>query len=216
MARLLLSKATLSAQRKQLAAYRRFLPSLEMKRQQLMATVKSSEQRLFDQQRAIQELQQRVAQQYPMLANERIELDQLVTINAVHTQRNNIVGVWIDDIVEIEFNCAPISILTRPHWVDGIQRLLQQALDLEIRQLQQQKILNCLKAELLKVTQRVNLFDKVLIPQALVNIRKIQIYLDDKDREAVITSKIAKNKRAAQSNKSAEELGVSGMQGGTL
>lgn len=201
MARLLLSKATLSAQRKQLAAYRRFLPSLEMKRQQLMVTVKRCEQTLAEQQQAVLRLQQKVAEQYPMLANDRIDLDQLVVINAVHTQRINIVGVWIDDIVDIEFHCAPISILTKPHWVDGIQRLLQQALELEIRQLQQQKILKRLKDELLKVTQRVNLFDKVLIPEALANIRKIQIYLDDKDREAVITSKIAKNKRAAQADR---------------
>lgn len=201
MARLLLSKATLSAQRKQLAAYRRFLPSLEMKRQQLMVTVKRCEQTLAEQQQAVLQLQQKVAEQYPMLANDRIDLDQLVVINSVHTQRTNIVGVWIDDIVDIEFHCAPISILTKPHWVDGIQRLLQQALELEVRQLQQQKILKRLKDELLKVTQRVNLFDKVLIPEALANIRKIQIYLDDKDREAVITSKIAKNKRAAQADR---------------
>ena len=201
MAPLLLSKATLSAQRKQLAAYRRFLPSLEMKRQQLMVTVKSCEQTLAEQQQAVLQLQQKVAEQYPMLANDRIDLDQLVVIKSVHTQRTNIVGVWIDDIVDIEFDCAPISILTKPHWVDGIQRLLQQALELEVRQLQQQKILKRLKDELLKVTQRVNLFDKVLIPEALANIRKIQIYLDDKDREAVITSKIAKNKRAAQADR---------------
>jgi len=201
MARLLLSKATLSAQRKQLAAYRRFLPSLEMKRQQLMATVKDYEQTLLEQQQQIAVLQQKVAQQYPMLANKQIDLNNLIAIEVVNTQRNNIVGVWIEEIASIKFRSAPISILTRPHWVDGIQRLLKQALELELRHRQQHKILETLRAESLKVTQRVNLFDKVLIPEALANIRKIQIYLDDKDREAVITSKIAKNKRAAQADR---------------
>lgn len=200
MARLLLSKATLTAQRKQLAAYRRFLPSLEMKRQQLMVTVKDCQQTLQQQQQILQRIQQRVAEQYPMLANERIELQDLVVIREVKKRQANIVGIWIEEIEQIEFDCAPIAILTRPHWVDGIQRLLKQALETEIKRLQQQKILARLEAELLKVTQRVNLFDKVLIPEALANIRKIQIYLDDKDREAVITSKIAKSKRAAQSN----------------
>ena len=201
MARLLLSKATLSAQRKQLAAYRRFLPSLEMKRRQLMATVKSYENTLQQQQSEAQQLLLKVTEHYPMLANDRVEVHQLVQINQVHKQRVNIVGVWIEEISAVEFHCAPISILTKPHWVDGIQRLLQQALELEVRRLQQQQILSTLRAELLKVTQRVNLFDKVLIPEALANIRKIQIYLDDKDREAVITSKIAKNKRAAQTDR---------------
>lgn len=198
MARLLLSKSTLTAQRKQLSAYRRFLPSLEMKQQQLIVTVKSCEKTLAEQQQALLGLQQKIADQYPMLANDRIDLDQLVMINTVATQRKNIVGVWIDEIVDIQFDCTPLSILTRPHWVDGIQRLLKQALALEIHKREQQKTLKRLQQELLKVTQRVNLFDKVLIPESLANIRKIQIYLDDKDREAVITSKIAKNKRVAQ------------------
>jgi len=199
MARLLLSKATLSAERKQLAAYRRFLPSLEMKRLQLMATVKYYQQALAESQQQQQAIQQRVMHDYPMVANDRIELRQLVQINAVDTRRKNIAGVWIEELATVNFHLAPLSILTRPHWVDGVQRLLQQALQLEIQQRQQRKILQQLEQELLKVTQRVNLFDKVLIPQALANIRKIQIFLDDKDREAVITSKIAKNKRAQSS-----------------
>ena len=199
MARLLLSKATLSAERKQLAAYRRFLPSLEMKRLQLMASVKQYQQTLAEAQQQQQAIQQRVMHDYPMVANDRIELRQLVQINAVDTRRKNIAGVWIEELATVHFNLAPLSILTRPHWVDGVQRLLQQALQLEIQQRQQRKILQQLEQELLKVTQRVNLFDKVLIPQTLANIRKIQIFLDDKDREAVITSKIAKNKRAQSS-----------------
>ena len=201
MAHLLLSKATLSAERKQLAAYRRFLPSLEMKRLQLMATVKHYQQALAESQQQQQAIQQRVIHDYPMVANDRIELRQLVQINAVDTRRKNIAGVWIEELATVHFHLAPLSILTRPHWVDGVQRLLQQALQLKIQQRQQRKILQQLEQELLKVTQRVNLFDKVLIPQALANIRKIQIFLDDKDREAVITSKIAKNKRAQSSRK---------------
>jgi V/A-type H+/Na+-transporting ATPase subunit D len=50
----------------------------------------------------------------------------------------------------------------------------------------------------------VNLFDKVLIPETRGNIRTIQVYLDDKAREAVVTSKIAKAKQQA-----AEQGGVS-------
>ena len=55
-----------------------------------------------------------------------------------------------------------------------------------------------LDAALRKVTQRVNLFEKVLIPRARDNIRRIRIYLGDAERAAVVRSKIAKRKRAAE------------------
>ncbi len=48
------------------------------------------------------------------------------------------------------------------------------------------------------VTQRVNLFDKVLIPQTRENIKRIRIALSDAERAAVVRSKIAKKKRAAE------------------
>jgi len=46
-----------------------------------------------------------------------------------------------------------------------------------------------------RVTQRVNLFDKILIPTAKKNIQKIQIYLADAERAAVVRSKITKRMR---------------------
>ena len=49
-----------------------------------------------------------------------------------------------------------------------------------------------------KVTQRVNLFEKVLIPRTREQIRRIRIYLSDAERAAVVRSKIAKRKHAAQ------------------
>ena len=49
-----------------------------------------------------------------------------------------------------------------------------------------------------KITQRTNLFEKILIPEAKGNIRKIQIYLADAERAAVIRSKITKRIRQKQ------------------
>ncbi|MEM6429093.1 MAG: V-type ATP synthase subunit D, partial [Deinococcota bacterium] len=45
-----------------------------------------------------------------------------------------------------------------------------------------------------RTTQRVNLFDKVLIPNAQETIRRIQIFLADADRAAVVRAKLAKQK----------------------
>jgi V/A-type H+-transporting ATPase subunit D len=50
------------------------------------------------------------------------------------------------------------------------------------------------REELRITTQRVNLFEKVMIPQARENIKKIQICLGDMQTAAVVTGKIAKEK----------------------
>jgi V/A-type H+-transporting ATPase subunit D len=49
-----------------------------------------------------------------------------------------------------------------------------------------------------RITQRVNLFEKVLIPQTRENIRRINVYLGDAERAAVVGAKIAKRKREAE------------------
>ncbi len=195
MAQLLLSKATLLKERRQLAAYQRFLPSLEMKRQQLMLAVKASEQQLQQMQQELDQIGDVIAEDVPMLANKDIHLQPLLTVNKVRYQRENIAGVAIERVAEVLFEQTPVSMLSRPHWVDVVQQRLQQAIEWQLRIEAEQQVLAALQAALIKVTQRMNLFDKVLIPQSQKNIRRIQIYLDDKAREAVVTSKIAKNKR---------------------
>ena len=50
--------------------------------------------------------------------------------------------------------------------------------------------------ELTKIVQRVNLFEKVKIPEAKENIRRIRIQLGDEMTAAVGRAKIAKNKLA--------------------
>jgi len=51
-----------------------------------------------------------------------------------------------------------------------------------------------LRKELSVTTQRVNLFEKVKIPEAQENIRLIKIYIGDQLSNAVGRSKIAKRK----------------------
>jgi V/A-type H+-transporting ATPase subunit D len=62
----------------------------------------------------------------------------------------------------------------------------------------EEKRLSLLNYAVQKITQRVNLFDKVLIPQAQAYIKKIQIYLSDAERAQVVQAKISKNKRAKE------------------
>ena len=92
-----------------------------------------------------------------------------------------------------------------PLWVDIAANHMEKAmlLDLEAEVLYEQ--VRLLEAELLATSQRVNLFEKVKIPETQENIRKISIYLADQQVSAVVRSKISKRKIAARDSASSTQ-----------
>jgi V/A-type H+-transporting ATPase subunit D len=79
-----------------------------------------------------------------------------------------------------------------PLWLDtAVDRMKQVLLlDLEAQTLEEQR--KRLDHELRVTTQRVNLFEKIKIPETKGNIKKIQVYLGDQQTSAVVRGKIAK------------------------
>jgi len=198
VARLALNKASLSQQTRQLRTFERFLPSLDLKRRHLMAERIRERVAMSRTRRAMEELRERVAAQIPMLANREIDLAELVGVRAVRLGEHNVVGVRLPSLEGIEVLVRDYGYLARPHWVDRLADELTRMLELQVRLAVQERRAALLDDAVRKVTQRVNLFGKVLIPKATENIRKIRIYLADAERAAVVRSKIAKRKRAAE------------------
>ena len=197
MTRLQLNKSSLARETASLQGYRRFLPSLDLKRQQLM-TERANAQRLAAGTSAdIDELMQRVARQLPMLADKDIDLSELVTVNGVTLETENVVGTRLPVLAAVDIRVRRYALLAKPHWVDNVAALLGTMLELKLQlQVQRQRV-ERLDAAVKTITQRVNLFDKVLIPRAQANIKRIRIYLSDEEMAAVVRSKIAKRKHAA-------------------
>jgi V/A-type H+-transporting ATPase subunit D len=96
---------------------------------------------------------------------------------------------------DVRFHKAEYSMLAKPFWVDFLVELLQKAATLSIRRNIEQQRVRRLNEAVRRITQRVNLFEKVLIPQAEKDIQRIRIYLADAERAAVVRSKIAKAKQ---------------------
>lgn len=197
MARLQLSKATLSKERKKLASYQRFLPSLDMKRQQLLLELKACERQQQQLQQTLDDKNRELGREIPMLANERVSLDGLCRVVDIQLETRSVAGVWVKSLRQVQIERAAIPLLGKPHWVVAVQLALEAVLQLRVEQQVLAHQRQLLGEALKKITQRVNLFDKVLIPRAQANIKRIQIHLDDRAREAVITSKIAKNRHGA-------------------
>jgi V/A-type H+-transporting ATPase subunit D len=198
MARLSLSKATLSHEQQLLKSYRQFLPSLDLKRRQLIAERARAVAEVAEREREIERLREEIGRELPMLANRSINLDRLVTVKTAAFGQQNLVGVRLPVLSSVEYERRPYSPLAKPHWVDRAADRLEEALEQRLRLRAARRRLELLEAAVKTVTQRVNLFDKVLIPRAQANIKKIRIYLADAEREGVVRAKTAKRKTAAR------------------
>ncbi len=198
MARLQLNKSSLAREQTQLKSYERFLPSLDLKRQQLMAErvkARADVKRLEDE---VQDLAQQVGAKLPMLAQQNIDLDGLVELKDYKIKEVNVVGVTMPALDRIEVAVRPYSLLAKPHWVDAAAHLLHDMIEARLRVRVAEERVKIFDRAVATITQRVNLFEKVLIPRAKANIKKIRIYLSDEQMQAVVRSKISKRKHAQE------------------
>ena len=195
MAKMALSKSGLQKQREDMRLYERVLPSLDLKRMQISGELKRARQQLAEAEAEVENLNDRVAEQLPMLANRQIDVSGLVQVESFRIEEENLVGVKLPKLVEIKCHVAEYSMLAKPHWVDMLVEKLKQMVEQKTRVQVAAERVRMLEHAERKITQRVNLFDKILIPTAKKNIQKILIYLADAERAAVVRSKITKRMR---------------------
>lgn len=196
MAKLAFNKSELHKQREQLKLYKKVLPSLDLKRKQLTAERNKARRILQTAKKELQELHSDTAQKLPMLALEEIKLSGLVRIENVEMEEENVVGVRLPKLARVDYVESEYSMLAKPHWVDEVVERLRKALEMTVQIRVDELRLEKLEYAVRKVTQRVNLFEKILIPQAEENIKRIQIYLGEAERAAVVRSKITKKMRS--------------------
>ena len=195
MARLPLNQTSLHDQSKRLAAFERFLPSVDLKRRQLIAERNKARRILNERQANLQAVRDRVAEELPMLADCPEALARLVAVRSVALHEENMMGVRLPVLGSVELDKQPYSLLARPHWIDRLVEFLAEGLELDLLCRVDTERLSRLEEAVRKSTQRFNLFDKVLIPQTRANIRRIQLFLADQSRAAVVRAKIAKTRQ---------------------
>jgi V/A-type H+-transporting ATPase subunit D len=198
MAKLKLSKSALQEERNQLKLYERTLPSLDLKRRQLSVELTRARRELEETQRRAEELETHIGEQLPMLANQDMQLSGLVEMTDFELIEENVVGVRLPLLQRIHCTVADYSLLAKPAWVDVLVERLKDAAELHTQVQVAVERVRILGHQEKRVTQRVNLFDKILIPGARSNIQRIQIYLGDAETAAVVRSKLAKAKQAKQ------------------
>jgi len=198
MATLSLNKSSLQQQRGKLGLFERFLPSLDLKRQQLTAEYKKSVEVLAEAEQGAGKASRSLTGLLPILGSATMKLSGLVRIRRVDIGEEDVLGVRLPALKSVEFVTADYSLLATPFWIDDLVTCLKEVATYRIRLHVYRERAARMHSAVRRITQRVNLFDKVLIPNAKRDIARIQIFLSDVGRAAVVTSKIAKGKRARQ------------------
>ena len=195
-------KLTKNEQKKQkdmLKQFQRYLPTLQLKKQQLQVVIREAEAEIVrlrnEQQRAIAGLDSWIAVYGENASfSSSKSIGNLIKVKEIVKDKGNIAGVEVPIFRSLEFEPIVYDLREYPLWVDRAIVALRDILryDALIKTLQER--IDLLSKELRTTSQRVNLFEKVRIPQAKENIRVIGIYLQDQQTAAVVRGKIAKKK----------------------
>lgn len=194
-----LTKNELKLQKDRLKQFQRYLPTLQLKKQQLQSVVMQSQAKLektaAERLKMIQGLDDWVA---VFAENENFpdvkRLDKLVKPLKVECVTENIAGVKVPVFRELTFEDIIYDVADYPLWVDTALIKLREIARLDALEKTLRKEVELLEKELRTTAQRVNLFEKVKIPETKENIRVIGIYLGDQQTSAVVRGKIAKKK----------------------
>ena len=194
MAKIKLTKTELKAQTDALKRFQRFLPMLQLKKQQLQGEIAA----IVSQAEAVAAREEDVRRSLEpwvgLFATGEDLLSGLVTVKEIKTSTANIAGVEIPVFDGIDTEVRPVDLWATPAWVDDAVAALTDVLALQSERIVLERQRELVAEELRTTSQRVNLFEKVKIPECRENIRVIKIAIGDEQTAAVTRGKIAKSR----------------------
>ncbi|MFP3041450.1 V-type ATP synthase subunit D [Treponema primitia] len=193
MAKIKLTKNELKKQKDSLKMYQRYLPTLMLKKQQLQGEIRTTEIRIKELREEKDLMDESFKNWVGVFGETGVFVPALLKITSLRTSEGNIAGVSIPIFQGADFEVAPYDLARTPLWLDVAVEKMEQVilLDLEAQILEEQR--KRLDHELRVTTQRVNLFEKIKIPETKGSIKKIGVYLGDQQTSAVVRGKIAKS-----------------------
>jgi V/A-type H+-transporting ATPase subunit D len=197
MAKLKLTKSEQKKQKDGLKRFQRYLPTLMLKKQQLQAEIRTVELRVNELRHIKEQTDESLKKWVAIFCDGGVFTDDLVRITKLDAGEGNVAGVPIPIYNGAEFETAQYDLLEKPLWLDAAIDFMKKtlALDMQLQVLVEQE--RRLRKELQTTSQRVNLFEKIKIPEAKSNIKKIGIYLGDQQTAAVVRGKISKRSMEA-------------------
>ena len=207
MANVKLTKNELKNQKDSLKMYQRYLPTLQLKKQQLQTEIRTIDERAVQVRAKKAQLEEEFKAWISVFGEAHMFKSDYVTVRNIKKGTGNIAGVTIPIYEGADFSRGDYDLYSTPLWIDMAADRMEKALELDLEAEVLEEQVRLLSQELRTTTQRVNLFEKVKIPETKENIRQISVYLGDQQVAAVVRGKISKkNLEVAQQSKEGEAL----------
>lgn len=202
--RIKLTKNELKKQKDSLKQFERYLPTLSMKKQQLQIVIFDAYKEIEEIRKAQKKAKDALSSWVAVYASNRLLKDDesiinLIKIKEIKKTHSNVAGVVVPIFSSLEFESLRYDLDIYPLWVDTALEALKNIAKYTAMVKTLEEEIALLERELRITSQRVNLFEKVKIPEAKENIKKINIYLQDQSTQAVVRGKIAKKKKGEKS-----------------
>lgn len=207
MAKIKNTKTELKAQTDALKRYQRFLPMLQLKKQQLQSEIASITAEIKKVDAEETAWRESLRPWIGLFAASELP-EGLVSLTAVKSSTGNIAGVPIPIYEGVETQRTEVDLFDTPPWLDDAASAMEKSFTFNARREILQKQRDLISEELRSTSQRVNLFEKVKIPECKENIRVIRIHIGDESTAAVARGKIAKKRGAgsAEAEKALKEM----------
>ena len=194
MAKIKLTKTELKAQTDALKRFQRFLPMLQLKKQQLQGEIAGIVQKAEETSAKERAIRAGLDRWVGLFATDEALIAGLVKVREVKTGTANVAGVAIPTFERIDTDVREVDAWETPAWVDDAVATTTQVLSLQCERAIYEEQRRLVEMELQLTSQRVNLFEKVKIPECKEAIRKIKIAIGDEQTAAVSRGKIAKGR----------------------
>ena len=194
MAKLKLTKNEQKAQKDALKMYQRYLPTLTLKKQQLQSEIRTIDEKAKAVRAEKKALEEDFEKWISVFGEREVFKPEMVTVRNIKRGWSNIAGVKIPVYEGADFGRGDYDLYSTPLWIDMAADRMERELELDLEAEVLEEQVRLLTQELRTTSQRVNLFEKVKIPETKANIKKIGIFLGDEQVAAVVRSKISKKK----------------------
>lgn len=188
------NKTALQNLRRQLSIREKALPTLKSKEAALRLEVRKITAEI----ELLKEEYQALVKQNQNYNGFWTEFPDVVKIRNVNSEQKNIAGVKVSILTGIDFDIENVSMFNMPSWIRLAINMFELLMTLQIKIEMTENRLNALAYARKKTTQKVNLYEKVQIPEYKTAIIKIKRYMEDEENLSKSSQKIVKERNRAK------------------
>ncbi len=186
------NKTSLQEMNKQLSMRVRALPTIKNKEAALRLEVKKAK----DQAEELDANLKRKMGEYASLSKLWVEFDpQILKIKNVEHSVKKIAGVRTPVLEKVNYEIQKFSLFNKPDWFYDGMTVLKEISNLSIERDFFSRKMELLDYARKKTTQKVNLYEKVQIPEYQDAIRRIKRFLEDEENLNKSSQKIVKQRQ---------------------